>query len=84
MEILTPSQLTAQGLVLFVEIGKFAVDVLDEIEEFDSKQRQLDWDLMDDTADNMAMPEGMNLHEMSMGVVPVSAPPLSASGGEDA
>lgn len=63
----------AQGLVLFVDAGKYAIEELDKIEEFDRADREAEEKEIAGIPDNMAMPEGMSLQEMSMGVIPPNA-----------
>lgn len=83
METLTVQQLVSQALVLHVDAGKYSTEALNELEEFDRKHAsELDDSYVDNTdEDNLAMPEGMNLREMSYGVVP---PPPVTGGGPDA
>ncbi len=73
METLSPRDLAAQALVLFVDGGKSAAELMDSMEEEDRKYADPeieDSPYVGSVPDNAAMPEGMNLREFSMGVIP--------------
>lgn len=73
---LTPHQLISQALVLMVD-GGIAADRLDYLEDEYLKELAIDEDDLEDaitvSEDDMAMPEGMNLRQMSRGVIPRDA-----------
>lgn len=73
MTTLTGPQLANQALLLYVEGGHETATFLDKIEEFDRTETEAEeaeeFDALDALEDSLAMPEGMNLREMSMGVI---------------
>lgn len=72
MNTLSVRDLASHALVIFVDGGHAASNVMDEMEETDHKDAEVEveFDNAVDLPDTMAVPEGMNLREASMGVIP--------------
>lgn len=67
---MTISQLANQALVLFVDGGTVAADLMDKMEERYRETLQIAINEEQGLYDDTAIPDGMSLREMSMGVIP--------------
>lgn len=65
--------LARQTLLIYLDGGREAAEIMDDMEDKDRKDRQRDEDDAAGIDDGMTMPEGMSLREGYMGVIPPHA-----------
>ncbi len=70
MTTLTAPELARQALVLFVDGGEAAARLMDEMEKVDHIEREQEEAEQRGEPDNLVVPEGMNIRELAMGVIP--------------
>lgn len=71
MNILTPSQLVAQALVLYADGGKYATELMDAMEQGANEADEQELKDAMGIPDEVTMPDGMSgLREASLGVIP--------------
>lgn len=67
---LSPSELAAQALVIYIDGGRDAATLMDEMEEKDRELLQREQDDLAGIPDTTTVPEGMgSLREASLGVI---------------
>lgn len=68
-DTMTAAELARQALVIYVEGGKAAGEMMDEIEKMHWEQLKREADDEAGIPDTLASPEGMSLAEGSLGVI---------------